>query len=181
MNGMRLRRWWPLLLGAFATVAFGLWIAWRARQPEFAFLAGRAPLEAPHNVPQLLGVGPQDPIFILVPYAFPSDYSNVVKEADSQLVSAGWSKTHDSDSAYDGGIKPHTVDTVYYQEPGADGRFVMIESNCSRPEMEESSDLIDSATYRPGWVAVQVSYPPARRDWKDRAISWLGKVFLGRP
>ncbi|HTQ11940.1 MAG TPA: hypothetical protein VMI31_17900 [Fimbriimonadaceae bacterium] len=170
---MRLRRWWPVWLGVLATVAFGLWVAWRARQPEFAFLAGQRPFQAETEVPSNIGWAGKP--FLQTVYDFKADRKAIIRLADAQLLRAGWKKDYWQDWA------DHDNECVVYRESGADGRAVSIEGDVSVPFYDLTTDISTGGVPAKGWVGVVVTRPEKKLGWRDRAISWLGKVFLGRP
>jgi|GEM_PF-4005169 len=173
----RLRRWWPLWLSVLATVAFGSWVAWRARQLEFTFLAGHKPYQAEQEVPDNFGqafYGKARP-YLQTVYDFKADRSAILRSADAQLLRAGWVKEHWPDWV------DHDNDCVIYTEPGREGRAVSIEGDVSVPFYMLTTDITTGSVPEKGCVGIVVTRPYKKLDRKDRALAWFGKVFLGRP
>ncbi len=170
----RLGRMWPVWTGTLVTILFGSWLGWRARQPEFGFLEGHRPIGTPERVVNPFPSSSKSESSTQDVYAFAADASRVIREADSQLVAAGWQR--------DNVHVDWDTDTVSYSEPGDLGRCVSIQKDTPNPTRAiGATDLVVLGERRSGWVGIVISRPDYERDWKSRALGWLNHVFLGRP
>ncbi|HVT11642.1 MAG TPA: hypothetical protein VHE55_05205 [Fimbriimonadaceae bacterium] len=173
MARQAIRRWWPVLAGVLFTIPLGLWTSWRARQPEFTFLAGQKPLVPEFLVPANAPFG--GPGFYETVYGFQADPKRITQMADEQLLRAGWTKDHDYDEIL-------SRDGVKYTEPGPYGRVMDIDFDVAVPTYAATTDIISIGSVRKGWVGIvmtQDKKPPP--DWRTRMSHWLAHVFLGRP
>lgn len=173
-----IRRRWCRAVGALAVVAlFGLWVGYRARQSDFSFLAGRRPLIAEYEVPDNFHPLQRDPEpFLETVFAFKADPNSITRQADSQLLGAGWKKDYWPDWG------DHGNDCITYQEPGGQKRLVLIEPNVSVPFCSFTTDIVSGGIPQKGWVGITVSRPKLLElDRWSRSQMWLRKVFAGAP
>jgi hypothetical protein len=175
-------RWRWLWVSVALTILVGAWVAWRSRQPEFQFLAGRNLLypvqEGPEWDSTYTGFPPQARSEAV--YGFKEDSAHVIQMADRQLLAAGWQREVFQDAVVDDHDKVLDVEAVIYREPGGLGRIVSISRDCSVPSTG-TTDLITVGRYRPGWTGVSICWPNQKQDWQTRARRWINKVFLGHP
>lgn len=168
-------RWRWLFGGAIATVFSVSWVEYRARQPEFSFLAGKRPYLAEREVPDNFHPGRSANPYLETVYGFKADPNSIIRQADNQLLAAGWKKGHWPDWVH------NNNDCITYEEPGGQKRHVSIEPNVSIPVYELTTDLLTGGVPQKGWVGITVTRSEDRLNWLSRSLGWLSKVFAGTP